>query len=110
MKLLEYKGKELLESYGIPIKDGVVVDSVDEVEAAVKKIPPPYVLKAQVAAGGRGKVGGIRFAEDRSGAKKLAGNILGMTIKDNIVKKLLISEKVVVKDEWYLTLQRDIYN
>lgn len=41
MKLLEYKGKELLESYGIPIKDGVVVDSVDEVEAAVKKIPPP---------------------------------------------------------------------
>ena len=107
MKLLEYKGKELLESYGIPIKDGVVVDSVDEVEAAVKKIPPPYVLKAQVAAGGRGKVGGIRFAEDRSGAKKLAGNILGMTIKDNIVKKLLISEKVVVKDEWYLSIILD---
>jgi succinyl-CoA synthetase beta subunit len=57
MKLLEYKGKELLEGYGIPIQKGVVVGSVQDVTVAIKDLKAPYVLKVQIIAGGRGKAG-----------------------------------------------------
>ena len=104
MKLLEYKGKELFKEYQIPIQNQAVIDSTDDLDSALKKIKVPYVLKAQVLAGGRGKAGGIKFAESIKEAKKLSGQILGMTIKGSIVKKLLITEKVEVKDEWYLSI------
>jgi succinyl-CoA synthetase beta subunit len=107
MKLLEYMGKELLKDYDIPIQNGIVADNVGEVKSAAEKLKSPYVLKAQVMAGGRGKAGGIKFARDKSEAEKLSSGILGMTIKDNIVKKLLITEKVDVKNEWYLSIILD---
>ena len=107
MKLLEYKGKELLKDYDIPVQDGMVVDSPDEVRSVAEKFNPPLVLKAQVMAGGRGKAGGIKFAQDITQAEKLSDEILGMTIKNNIVKKLLITEKVDIKDEWYLSIMLD---
>lgn len=107
MKLLEYRGKELLRDYGIPIQKQVVVGSSSDIELTTEKLRPPYVIKAQVITGGRGKAGGIKFAEDNKQASKLSSDILGMTIKDNIVKKLLITEKVEVKDEWYLSIILD---
>lgn len=104
MKLLEYKGKELLKDNGIPIQQQAVVDSISEVSFAAEKLKPPYVLKAQINTGGRGKAGGIKFAGNIAEAEKLAGNILGMSIKGSTVKRLLITEKVEVKDEWYLSI------
>ena len=107
MKLLEYKGKELLKDYGIPIQSQAVIESAGEVASAAERFKPPYVLKAQVASGSRGKAGGIKFANDRAEAEKLAEEMIGMTIKGNIVKKLLITEKAEVKDEWYLSVILD---
>jgi succinyl-CoA synthetase beta subunit len=107
MKLLEYMGKKLLVQYDIPIQNQVVVSSAGEAKSAAERLRSPLVLKAQVAAGGRGKAGGIKFAADKDEASKLSGKILGMTIKGNIVKKLLITEKAEVKDEWYLSIIPD---
>ncbi len=44
------------------------------------------MLKAQVQTGGRGKAGGIKFAETGEQAKEAAEQILGMNIKGHIAK------------------------
>lgn len=110
MKLLEYKGKELLKSYNIPIQEGIVASGPDEVSDCIRALAPPYVLKAQVLTGGRGKAGGIKFAESASQAKELSSQILGMNIKNIEVKKVLIAQKVEVANEWYLSITLDRQN
>ena len=49
------------------------------------------VIKAQVHAGGRGKAGGVKLASDPKDAREKAGQILGMTIKGLVVKKVLVA-------------------
>jgi succinyl-CoA synthetase beta subunit len=107
VKLLEYKGKELLEGFGIPIQKGVVVGSAQDVPCAIKDLKAPYVLKVQIMAGGRGKAGGIKFADTAEDARKICSEMLGMVIKNIVVKKVLIAQKVDVLDEWYLSLILD---
>ena len=110
MKLLEYKGEELLKNFCIPIKNGVVVDSAEDVPCAIKELKAPYVLKVQIMAGGRGKAGGIKFADTEQDAQKICGEMLGMKIKNIVVKKVLIAQKVDVLDEWYLSVILDRLN
>ena len=53
MNLHEYQAKQLFADYGLPVSKGVVVDDVDKVAAAVKKIGgKKWMVKAQVHAGG----------------------------------------------------------
>ncbi|MHB1345862.1 MAG: ADP-forming succinate--CoA ligase subunit beta [Candidatus Humimicrobiaceae bacterium] len=107
MKLLEYKGKELLKDYDIPVQNGVVVSSVDEISQKIKDIKPPYVIKVQIMAGGRGKAGGIKFADNEDDAKKICSDLFGKDIRGCIVKKILIAEKAEVASEWYLSIILD---
>jgi succinyl-CoA synthetase beta subunit len=60
MNLHEYQGKSILKSFGVTIQEGVVVDKVEDAQAAAKKLTEEtgtswYVVKAQIHAGGRGK-------------------------------------------------------
>lgn len=57
MKIHEYQAKELFQKYGIPIPQGGVAFSSDEaVNMAGTLGGYPVVVKAQIHAGGRGKV------------------------------------------------------
>jgi len=38
MNLHEYQGKSILKSFGVTIQEGVVVDKVEDAQAAAKKI------------------------------------------------------------------------
>jgi len=59
MKIHEYQGKEILRQFGIPVPRGIPAFTVQEaVEAAQKLGGPVWVVKAQIHAGGRGKVVG----------------------------------------------------
>jgi succinyl-CoA synthetase beta subunit len=107
MKLLEYMGKELLLNCGIAVQKGVVVGFVEEISQKAKDLKSPFVLKVQILAGGRGKAGGIRFAEDIKGAEDICLELLGKEMRGCIVKKILIAEKVEVKTEWYLSIILD---
>jgi succinyl-CoA synthetase beta subunit len=107
MKLLEYKGKELLKNYDIPVQKGIVVSSVDEIDQNIKDIKPPYVIKVQIMAGGRGKAGGIKFADNISDARKVCADLFNKEIRGCIVKKILIAEKAEVLNEWYLSIILD---
>jgi succinyl-CoA synthetase beta subunit len=81
LDLLEYQGKQLFASHGVPVPDGEVAGSVDEAVAAAARIGYPCVIKAQVLIGGRGKAGGIKVAESTEEARAHAEAILGMDIR-----------------------------
>ena len=48
MKIHEYQAKAILAKYGVPVPRGEVAFTVDEAEAAAKKIGGSVVVKAQV--------------------------------------------------------------
>ena len=65
MNIHEYQAKELLKKFGIPVPNGVIAFSNEEILQKIKLIKTTkYVLKAQIHAGGRGKAGGIKILEN----------------------------------------------
>jgi len=106
MKLLEYQGKMLFETGGIPVPQGRVVTTVKEAVEAAKAIGGEVALKVQVPVGGRGKAGGIKLASGDQVARD-AEKLLSMKIKDYQVEKLLVEEKVEAEQELYLGLVVD---
>jgi succinyl-CoA synthetase beta subunit len=64
MDLLEYQGKQLFARHGVPVPSGKPARTVDEAVAAADEIGYPCVVKAQVQIGGRGKLGGIKVAQN----------------------------------------------
>ena len=74
MKLLEYMGKELFKKYGIDIPKGEIVEHGKELKRI--NIPFPWVMKSQVLVGGRGKAGGIKFADNLDEAEKIFDELI----------------------------------
>jgi len=103
MKLFEYRGKELFDKYGIAVPNGRLVKDQNDFSG----LNFPFVLKAQVPIGGRGKAGGIKSADDLNDAKEKFSKIMGMDIKGYTVKKVLAEEKVDIKRELYLSVTLD---
>ena len=115
MKIHEYQGKEILREYGVAVPRGKACFSVDEAVAAAEEIGGnKWVVKAQIHAGGRGKGGGVKLADSIDEVRRLAGEILGMTLvthqtgpQGKVVKRLLIEEGAPIKDELYVGLVVD---
>ena len=103
MKLFEYRGKQLYQQYDIAVPRGKLVES----EGDLSDLRFPFVLKAQVPIGGRGKAGGIKISHDLNDAKDNFKQIMGMNIKGFTVKKVLAEEKVEIKKELYLSIMLD---
>lgn len=78
MLLAEYKSKELLTQYGLNVPAGKRARTADEAEAVCAALNArKYVVKAQIAAGGRGLAGGIKFAATPSSVHDEAAALLG---------------------------------
>ena len=105
MKLFEFQGKELFKQYGIDIPNGAVVERKEELDDI--NIPFPWVMKAQVLVGGRGKAGGIKFANDLEEAKKIFDELMAMEIKGEKVRRVLVEEKLSIEKEYYLSFFLD---
>ena len=75
MKLLEYESKELFRAHRIPVPpSGGVIRALAQLPAALRRAGRgPWVIKAQVLAGGRGKAGGIKLARTPAEARAAAG-------------------------------------
>jgi succinyl-CoA synthetase beta subunit len=65
------------------------------------------VVKAQVAAGGRGKAGGIRTADNSGAARAAADGLLGATIGGHPVERLLVEQRVPIARELYAAILMD---
>ncbi len=107
MKLLEYQGKQLFERVGLPVPPGRLAYTPDEAERSTRELGGPVVVKAQVAAGGRGKAGGVKLAQTPEEARRQAEAILGLTIQGEPVRTLLITRAVEIEREYYLGITLD---
>ncbi len=107
MKLFEFEAKNILEKYNLPVPKGNVARSPGEAEAIAQKIGKPVVLKSQILVSGRGKAGGIVFADNAAEAKKAASNLLGSIIKESTVNSLLVEEKLNIIKQFYASLAVD---
>ena len=107
MKIHEYQARNLFRKYGIPVPDGVVCQSVEEVKEKVPDDGKLRVVKAQVHVGGRGKAGGVKLARTKEETIEKAGQILGMDIKGLTVEKVLVAEAVDIEKEFYVGLIND---
>ena len=110
MKLLEYKAQELFHKYQVPTMNGCVISSSEHVEEEIEKagLHYPVVVKAQVQIGGRGKAGGIRFADTPQEAKQHCEDLLFSELRGYKVNQLLIVEKSENnKTELYLSIMLD---
>ena len=64
-------------------------------------------MKAQIHAGGRGKAGGIKFADNQEDAYHKAQAIFKLPIKGELPKTILVEPKVTIKKEIYLAILID---
>jgi len=115
MKIHEYQAKEIFGKSGIPVPNGQVVASPDEATKVCQIINgPPWVVKAQVHAGGRGKGGGVKVVhypyEVVTAAESLLGKALvtPQTGPEGVrVHHVLIEEGVDIEREFYLGMVID---
>ncbi len=102
MKIHEYQARELFARAGMQVPRGNVATTVAEAAAIAESLARPVMVKAQVHVGGRGKAGGVKYAENVEAVRVWAQKILGMDIKGLTVKKILISEAVDIVTEAYV--------
>ena len=101
IKLLEHEGKRILAAHGIPIPPGAIYP---ELPAGTQG---PFVVKAQVYGGGRGKAGGIQIVDDVKAIADAAGRIKGMTIGGEAVRAVYVEAKIEFEREFYLAAMID---
>ncbi len=102
MNLHEYQAKELLRAAGVPIPAGDIATTPEQAESIAQRLGTAVMVKAQVHAGGRGKAGGVKFCKTPADAKEKATAILGMTIKDLVVEKVLVTTAADIASEAYV--------
>jgi len=110
MKLFEYEAKNILAKYGIPTPQGGLATNTSQAREIATKLKPPFAVKAQVLVAGRGKAGGILFADSIAEVEKAAEKLLGMQIKGIPVKSVWIEEKIQIKSELYFGITTDRFN
>jgi succinyl-CoA synthetase beta subunit len=107
MKLFEYEAKEILKEYDIPIPRGGLATSPTQAREVSHRLSAPFVIKAQVLVAGRGKAGGIEFAETPEDVETITTRMLNMEIKSLKVDTVWIEEKLKVKRELYFGITID---
>lgn len=100
-RLHEYQGKQLLRQAGLPTPKGQVVHSVDELDAVLKDIGLPVVVKAQAWTTSRAAQGAIAFADTADEARGHVGRMLAMKIAGFDITDVLVEEKIDIAREFY---------
>ena len=114
MNIHEYQARELFRQYGIPVSAGEMAESVQQAVEIAGRIDPPYILKAQIHSGGRGKAGGVKIAGNLDEAERLASELFGKTLvtrqtgpQGKTVRKILVAEAVQINEEYYVAVSVD---
>ena len=118
MNIHEYQAKQLLAKYGVAVPRGGVAYTAPEAENVAKGLGgPPWVVKAQIHAGGRGKGGGVKVVESLEDVRETANRILGMNLvthqtgpEGKEVKRVYIEEGCDIARELYLGILLDRAN
>ncbi len=111
MNIHEYQAKNLLREYGVPVSNGVIIFSLDEINEKIKQLnSKKLVVKAQIHAGGRGKAGGVKVVKNSDEAKKELTKMFGKILithqtgpKGKQVNKVYVEEASEIQRELYLS-------
>ncbi|EKU26173.1 ADP-forming succinate--CoA ligase subunit beta [Xanthomonas graminis] len=115
MNFHEYQAKQLFADYGIPVPAGRVASTPEEaVEAANALGNGPWMVKAQIHAGGRGKAGGVKFCKTTDDVKAAAAKMLGTSMETYQsagvalpIGLVLVTEAGEIAKELYLSVLVD---
>src|SRR6476660_325614 len=102
MYLLEHDAKYLLATNGVAVPAGCLMESAELIPSDLPS--GPWVIKAQVSAGGRGKAGLIRKATRREDIPALMRGMWGATLKGRAVRSVRIEQQVSEVSEAYVAL------
>ena len=100
-RLFEFQSKKLLKQGGIPVPAGDVAATPEEARRIAEAIGKPVVLKIQVWVTGRAGIGGIQFADTPEEAETKARKLLGMKVKNFVVDRVLVEEKLDIAAEYF---------
>lgn len=112
MNIHEYQAKRILEKYGVPVPEFATVSSLEELEELLRKTGwQSAVIKVQIHAGGRGKAGGVKFAQTPKAILEAARDLLGkkfVTYQTDpeglIARQLIVAPPINIVREYYLGL------
>ncbi|ABB32298.1 succinyl-CoA synthetase, beta subunit [Geobacter metallireducens RCH3] len=115
MNIHEYQAKAILRRFGVPVPDGhVCYNGASAREWAKRLGDGPWVVKAQIHAGGRGKGGGVKLARTSQEVQLIARNMLGMTLRTHqtgpdgkLVTRVLVENGCNIDRELYISLLVD---
>lgn len=104
MYLLEHDAKTLLAASGVAAPRGMLTGDAED----IRQLPPgPWVVKAQVPAGGRGKAGGIRGADSFDAVRTSVSEVMRLQIGGRAVRECRIEQAIEGAQEAYLSIMLD---
>lgn len=106
-RLLEDLSLQVVAEHGVPTPRTAVTTSAAEAAELAARWEAAVVLKALVPVGGRQKGGVIRFAATAAEAELAAAALLGRDFKRFPVDRLLISEQLAIRREFFLSITFD---
>ena len=115
MNVHEYQAKAILRKFGVPVPDGhVCYNGASAREWAKRLGEGPWVVKAQIHAGGRGKGGGVKLARTPDEVRLIARDMLGMTLRTHqtgpegkVVTRVMVENGCNIANELYVSLLVD---
>ena len=115
MNIHEFQAKQLFKDSQSPAPEGMLATTVAEAKNAASALEgASWAVKAQVHAGGRGKVGGVKIAHTVDEVAAYAEKMLGqrLTTQQTGVEGLPINSVLIertseIKREFYLSLLLD---
>ena len=125
MNLHEYQAKEILKKFNLPLLSGFCyVESLDSLQQDLDKLKgPPWVVKSQIHAGGRGtghfitplnNKGGVQVVHSKKEAEDIAKAMLHNTLitkqtgpLGKKVNRIFIEEGCQIDREYYLSFLID---
>ena len=125
MNIHEYQAKEILKNYGLPVLKGKSYNNnLETLDADIKDLKgPPWVVKSQIHAGGRGaghfknsfnNKGGVQVVFEQNEVSSIAQSMMGNILitkqtgeKGKMVNRIFIEEGCDIEREFYLSLLVD---
>lgn len=116
MNLHEYQAKSLLAQHQFPVAPYLLVQHVNDISAeALEKLgKAPWIVKAQIHSGARGKAGGVVLVDTPDQAQLVAQRLLGQrlvteqtTAQGLPINQLIIEAACAIEHEFYLSLTLD---
>lgn len=115
MDIHEYQAKQLLKGYGVPVLPGGVAYTAEEAERVARELAAEsFAVKAQILAGGRGKVGAVRLVNSTADVRETAARIIGSTVateqtggREQRVLRVYVEEACDIVDEFFVGLLVD---